>query len=239
MLRNVTELEQTKLELERKNKELSQFAHIASHDLKEPLYTISTLIELIKNEHQEALDEKAIKLLNFIAQSTERMRNVINILLDHSSIGQGKEFTRVDCQQLAEIIQQDLKAKILESNATIGVGLLPTINGLETEMRLLFQNLISNAIKYRRPGIAPKIKITAKEQDGYIFCIQDNGIGIAAEHQKKIFNIFSRLHHKDDYEGTGIGLAHCKKIVELHKGKIWVESTLGEGSTFYFTIPNP
>ena len=238
MLRNVTELEQAKNELVQKNKELTQFAHTASHDLKEPLHTISSLLKLIEVKCQGKLDGQVTKLLGFISESTDRMNVLINDLLDYSTIGQGKEMNMVDCQKLLEVVQQDLEAKIKDTNTTIDVGELPKVKGYQTELRLLFQNLISNGIKFSKPGIAPKIRISVKEEDCWTFAIQDNGIGIADEHKDKIFSIFQRLHNKSEYEGTGIGLAHCKKIVDLHKGDLWVDSKPGEGSTFYFTIPN-
>lgn len=238
MLRNVTELEQTKNELEQKNKELSQFAYIASHDLREPLRTISNFAKIIQERYQGKLDDQANKYLSFIFEATGRMRNLINDILDYSSIGQRKEMVKVDCKKLVEVIQQDLEAKIKDTNTTIEVGELPSVNGYQTELRMLFQNLISNGIKFNKPGIAPKIKISAKEQDGWTFNIQDNGIGIAEEHKDRIFNAFQRLHTRSEYEGSGIGLAHCKKIIELHKGELWVNSKLGEGSSFCFTIPN-
>lgn len=238
MLRNVTELERTKNELELKNKELSQFAHMVSHDLREPLRTISGFIRLIENKHQGKLDEEANKLLGFISQATGRMRILINDLLDLASIGKGKEMIIVDCNKLMEVIQQDLQATIKETKATIDVGELPRIKGFETELRLLFQNLISNSLKFSKPGVAPKIRISAKEQDGWTFAVQDNGIGIADQHMDKIFVAFQRLHSRKEYDGTGIGLAHCKKIVDLHEGKLWVNSKPEEGSTFYVSIPN-
>ena len=238
MLRNVTELEQTKNELEQKNEELSQYASIVSHDLKDPLNTISSVIQLIELEYEGKLDEQVSKFLGFISESTNRMRNLINDLLDYSSIGQRKDMVTVDCNKLVEVIQQDMKAKIKDTNTTIDVGKLPIVKGYQTELRLLFQNLISNGIKFSKPGIAPKINISAEEKDGWTFTIQDNGIGIADENKEKIFNIFQRLHSRSEYEGTGIGLAHCKKIIELHNGELWLNSTPGEGSTFYFTIPN-
>jgi light-regulated signal transduction histidine kinase (bacteriophytochrome) len=238
MLRNVTELEQTKNELELKNKELSQFTHMVSHDLREPLRTISGFINLIENKYQGKLDEHANKLLGIISTAADRMRILITDLLDFASIGQRKEMIMVDCQKLIEVIQQDLQAIIKDTNATIDVGELPRIKGFQTELRLLFQNLISNGIKFSKPGIAPKIKISAKEEDGWTFAIQDNGIGISDEYMDRIFVAFQRLHSRSEYEGTGLGLAHCKKIVELHKGNLWVKSKPEEGSTFYFKIPS-
>ncbi|MCV9386191.1 PAS domain-containing sensor histidine kinase [Reichenbachiella ulvae] len=235
MLRNVTELEQKKQELEQKNNELRQYAIIASHDLKSPLNTVSEIINLI--ELQFKLDDSLSELLHFISDSTHRMRNVIDALLDHGRIGQGKEKTMVDCQKLLEVIQQDLATKIKETNAIIEVGKMPQIMGYKTELRLLFQNLISNGIKFSKPGLAPKVKISAKKLKGWTFTVEDNGIGIDKQFQEQIFNIFERLHDRRKYDGSGIGLAHCKKIIELHKGEIWVKSKPGEGSAFHFSIP--
>ena len=238
MLRNVTELEKTKNELELKNKELNQFAHRVSHDLKEPVRTISSFTKLIEDKYKGLLDKKADEYLSLISVATDRMKILIDDLLEYSMIGKQGEMVNVDCRKLVEDIQQDLQTKIKETNSTIEIGQLPVVNGYETELRLLFQNLISNGIKFSKSGLSPKIKIYAIEQDGWTFIIQDNGIGIADEYKNKIFNIFQRLHNRSEYEGTGIGLAYCKKIAELHKGDIWVDSKLNEGSSFYFTIPN-
>ncbi|MGB6037687.1 MAG: ATP-binding protein [Cryomorphaceae bacterium] len=238
MLRNVTELERTKNALEQKNKELSQFAYVASHDLKEPLNTISSFIEIITDKYKGKFDESADTMFNFISDATDRMGVLINDLLDFSSTDSEKQITLVDCNKLVEIVRQDLGVRIKETNTTLEVGVLPQVQGYETALRLLFQNLVSNSIKFSKPGVPPKIKISAKEQDGWTFSIEDNGIGISEEHKVDVFNIFQRLHANSEYEGTGIGLAHCKKIVELHKGELWVDSEPGKGSTFYFTIPN-
>jgi len=237
MLRNVTELEQTKNELE-KNKELSQFAYVVSHDLKEPLNNISNLVALIEDQYAEKLDEQGNKLLNLISDSSNRMRNLINDILEYSSIGHQKEMILVDCNKILEFIQLDLESLIKETKTIIEVEKLPKIKGYRTEIRLLFQNLISNAIKFSKPEKAPEIKIYAKKENGWTFTIQDNGIGIADENKDKIFSFFERLHTREEYEGSGIGLAHCKKIVELHKGDIWVTSAPKEGSAFNFSIPN-
>lgn len=238
MLRNVTELEQTKNELELKNKELEQFAYRVSHDLKEPVRTIFSIIQLIEKKYKGKLDKKADEYLSFISVATGRMKILIDDLLEYSIIGKQDEMINVDCRKLVEDIQQDMQTKIKETNSIIEIGELPVVKGYETELRLLFQNLISNGIKFSKPGVSPEIKIYAEEQDGWTFIIQDNGIGIADEDKNKIFGIFQRLHTRSEYEGTGIGLAHCMKIAELHKGDIWVDSKLDEGSTFYFEIPN-
>ena len=146
--------------------------------------------------------------------------------------------TAINCNEILHFIQEDLQNVIEQSQTQIHLDSLPSIIALETEIRLLFQNLISNAIKFSREGVHPQIWITAEEnQDGWTFRIKDNGIGIDPKHQEQIFTIFNRLHTRDVYEGTGIGLAHCQKIIDLHQGKIWVESELGQGSTFCFSIP--
>lgn len=237
MLRNVTELEQTKNELEQKNKELSQFAYLASHDLKEPLRTISSFTEILQEDYLEKLDKEGEKLLSFISKATKRMRGLIDVLLDYSKLGQGKELVEINCSNMVAEIQEDLSVVINERDASLEVGELPTVKGFKTELRMLFQNLISNAIKFNQPGVPPKVSITAEEKDGWTFSVKDNGIGISEANQEKIFSLFERLHTEKEYEGTGIGLGHCKKIIELHKGKLWVESVEGEGSTFYFNIP--
>ena len=237
MLRNVTDLEQAKNKLELKNKELNQFAYIVSHDLKAPLRTITSFIELITLQYEDQLDEEGKTMFGFISEAATRMDKLITDILDFSRIGEDKEMTMVDCHKQVEIIQQDLAARIKDTNTTIEVGELPVVKGYETELRMLFQNLISNAIKFSRPGRSPEIQISAKEQNGWTFYIKDNGIGIAKEHQERIFGVFQRLHANSEYEGTGIGLAHCKKIIDLHKGELGVTSSPGEGSTFYFSIP--
>ncbi len=237
MLRNVTQLEKTKNDLEARNKELTQFTSIASHDLKEPLNSISGIIQLLREEYEGKFDEQADELLSFISQANERMVNVINSLLDYGRLGKEKEKTVVNCNELIEVIQQDFSVKLKESQATVEVDELPELLGYKTELRLLFQNLISNAIKFKKPGEKPVVRISATKKDEWTFAVTDNGIGIDEKHQDKIFSIFKRLHSEAEYEGFGIGLAHCKKIVQLHNGKIWVESAAGEGSTFYFTIP--
>ncbi len=239
MLRNVTELEETKNELENKNKELSQLTSIVSHDLKEPLNTISGFVEVITENYQETLNDDVSEFIGYISKATTRMRRVVTDLLDYSRIGgKRKEMTMVDTEKMMEEIRQDLSGMIRETNTSIVLGHLPLVRGFETELRLLFQNLICNSIKFNRPGVTPNIKVSAKRQDGWTFIIKDNGIGIAKEYQDSVFRMFKRLHTKSEYEGTGIGLAHCKKIVELHNGNIWVESTPGEGSVFYCNFPD-
>lgn len=230
-------VQQRTAELERKNKELEQFAYVASHDLQEPLRTTTGFVEALRKQYKGMLDDHADRYLDYIAQSSDRMKTLIKDLLDYSRIGREKQFVPVDCDQVLAEVLTDLQTVINESGARIGSGKLPVLNGFSTELKLLFQNLISNSIKFRKPYISPVIDIWAQHEDGYWkFAVRDNGIGIDPSHQDRIFIIFQRLHNRSDYEGSGIGLAHCKKIVELHGGQIWVESAAGKGSTFYFTI---
>lgn len=224
-------------ELERKNKELEQFAYVASHDLQEPLRTTTGFVEALRKQYKGMLDEHADRYLDYIAQSSDRMKTLIKDLLDYSRIGREKQFVPVNCNVMLTEVLCDLDTVIRESQATIKIGELPVVNAFPTELKLLFQNLISNSIKFRRRGVPPLIRVDVQPRNGYWkFSVQDNGIGIDPSHQDRIFIIFQRLHNRSDYEGSGIGLAHCKKIVELHGGEIWVESAAGKGSTFYFTI---
>lgn len=223
--------------LEDKNKELEQFSYIASHDLQEPLRTIASFSDILYTEYNDKLDDQAKQIFTFIKQATSRMSTLIKNLLDYSRIGHKEKFEEVDCNTLLKTISNDLNALISKTNTTLKFKNLPIIEAYPTEFRLLFQNLISNAIKFSKKGTDPIIKIKSINiKDGWEFSVEDNGIGIAKEFQEKIFAIFQRLHLKEEYEGTGIGLAHCKKIVSLHGGEIWVESKPNEGSTFYFTI---
>ena len=224
-------------ELEIKNKELEQFAYVASHDLQEPLRTTSSFVELLRKQYHGKLDEHADRYIDYVIQSSDRMKTLIKDLLDYSRIGREKQFEPVNCNlALAEVLA-DLTKVIKENQAGIVTGPLPVVNAFPTELKLLFQNLISNSIKFQKPGIAPHIEISTTKQNGHWhFQFRDNGIGIDKQYQQRIFIIFQRLHNRSVYEGSGIGLAHCKKIVELHGGKIWVESEVGKGSTFHFTI---
>ncbi|MFQ3215135.1 MAG: PAS domain S-box-containing protein [Marivirga sp.] len=224
--------------LELKNKELEQFAYTASHDLKSPINTIIGLTELLEKESSNKLDEMNLKYLAHIKDSSSRMKHVIKDLLEYARIDQAHILTTVDCNKLIQEIKYDLAKKIADTSALISVSKLPSVQGYETPLRLLFQNLISNALKFCETAKAPHINISAQlEQNKWHFSIEDNGIGIATEHLKQVFIIFKRLHDKNSFEGTGIGLAHCKKVADLHQGKIWVNSELGKGSTFHIELP--
>ncbi|MRI00347.1 GHKL domain-containing protein [Kriegella sp. EG-1] len=230
-------LDEKVAELKIKNKELAQITYIVSHDLQEPLNTITSFTQLLRNEFNNKLNAEATMYLNFVSEASARMRNLINDVLDHSRIGAKKEVSNIDLNGVLDDLQKDLYATINKTQAAINIEPLPKIKGYAMDIRLLFQNLITNAIKFKKPEVKPEITISAEEKfDHFQFTIKDNGIGIAEEHQKKIFSIFQRLHSNKEYEGTGIGLAHCKKIVELHQGTISVFSKPNQGSNFVFTI---
>lgn len=231
-----TVLEQ-KAELERANRELEQFVSICSHDLQEPLSTIKFGSDLLRKKFNHQLDDKGNEYVNYIYESSGRLANQIKALLEHTRIGQNLNKELVDTKEIVEIVLYDLGKSISKCGADIKVGKLPTLNAYKTELRLLFQNLIGNALKYCKKDETPKIRINAFEDgDFYIFSIKDNGIGMKEEDQSSIFTIFNRVPTEDKYEGTGVGLAHCEKIIKLHGGTIWVDSEYGEGSTFYFKL---
>ncbi|KXX70538.1 hypothetical protein AVL50_08555 [Flammeovirga sp. SJP92] len=226
----------TKLEI--KNKELEQFNYVASHDLQEPLNTINSFSLLLNKQYKGAIDEKADKYLDFITQASNRMSALVKALLDYGRIGHNLNLEKVDCNLVLEDVRSDIDALITKTNTQLLINDLPKIKGYETELRLLFQNLISNAIKFQGENTTPVIKIGATlETNQWIFFVKDNGIGIEQKYKERIFAIFQRLHPACEFEGTGIGLAHCRKIVDLHGGNIWLDSHLNQGTTFYFNIP--
>lgn len=223
--------------LERSNQELEQFAYVASHDLQEPLRTISNFVELLEKKYPKNGDDDSYRYFQFILKATSRMQNLIKDLLEISRVGRNVQFTQVDCNKVILDLMAEMEISIKENNAAIHFSDLPVLIASEIELKRVFQNLISNALKFKNKETAPSITIRAQENENeFIFMIEDNGIGIKAEHTNKIFNIFQRLHSHTEYPGTGIGLATCKKIVSLHNGRLWVESTFGVGTTFYFTI---
>jgi PAS domain S-box-containing protein len=232
------QLEVSNKELEIHTKEVEQFAYIASHDLQEPLRTLTNYTELIKEEYAAKLDENGLKYLNFIYNSAGRMKELVSGLVDYSIIGKESIKTTVNCNTIVSEVVSDMEDFIIKSKAIITFRELPTITGFASELRSLFQNLINNSIKFQTKDVVPEINISS-EINGteWLFSIKDNGIGIEDKNKDKIFIIFKRMHNRSDFPGTGIGLAHCKKIVEIHGGRIWVESAIGEGSVFKFTIP--
>jgi PAS domain S-box-containing protein len=223
--------------LSTQNKELEQFSYVASHDLQEPLRSLTSLTELLKVEYGAKLDEQANTYMDFIRQCSLRMQQLVGGLLKYARVGKENQRTHIDCNELIQQVLSDLSTLIQDVGAEIRVLPLPTIEAYPIELRSLFQNLISNALKFNKKDTHPIIKISAIPQGkDWRFEVEDNGIGIEEKHISKLFVIFKRLHNRNDYDGTGIGLALCKKIVDLHDGEIWVESIPGEGSNFIFTI---
>jgi len=227
--------------LELTNQELKQFAYVASHDLQSPLKTIEGYLGLLQSRYAENLDERGQKIVHTAANSANRMRTLINDLLEFSQSGLNQKFSETDMNEIMQETLEELRQEIEDSCAEISIKRMPVILASRTEIKRVMQNILGNSIKYRNEGEIPKIEILAREHtDEWLFSIRDNGIGIEEEYFDKIFLVFQRLHGRDKYPGTGIGLAACRKIVEMHGGKIWLESTLGQGSIFYFTIPkNP
>lgn len=227
-------------ELQRSNQELEQFAYVASHDLQEPLRMVTSYLQLIKQRYQGQLDEDADEFIHYAVDGANRMKMLIQDLLSFSRVGtRGRLPEPVDSEEAIERVLSDLQPVIAETGAQITHDPLPTVQADPTQFHQLLSNLIGNAIKFRGND-SPRIHMGAqREDDGWLFSVRDNGIGFdASEYGERIFVIFQRLHTKTEYGGTGIGLALCKKIVERHGGRIWVESQPGEGATFYFTLPD-
>jgi PAS domain S-box-containing protein len=224
-------------ELKRSNEELEQFAYVASHDLQEPLRAITSYTQLLAQRYQGNLDAKADKYINYVVDGATRMQQLINDLLAYSRTGRGQEFEWVDCNDVVQQSLSNLQIAIAEKKAIVACEEMPTLMADEFQLVQLFQNLIANAVKFCCENI-PLIHIDAvRSESEWLFSVRDNGIGIAPEYADRIFIIFQRLHSRREYSGTGIGLSMCKRIVERHGGRIWVESQEGEGATFYFTIP--
>lgn len=230
---------QTLAELERSNEELAQFAYVASHDLQEPLRMVASFTQLLSRRYKGQLDEDADEFIRFAVDGVTRMQNLINDLLAYSRVGtRGNAMELTDAGFTLDRICADLAASIEESGAAVTRAELPSVWVDPTQFGQLLQNLVANAIKYRAPGRAPEVSVSAVRQaGGWHFTVKDNGIGIDPDYFERIFIIFQRLHGKEDYQGTGIGLAICKKIVERHGGHIWVDSEPRNGSAFHFTIP--
>ena len=229
---------QAQEELARSNRDLEQFAYVASHDLQEPLRMVATYTQLLAERYQGKLDDSADKYIHYAVDGALRMQKLVQDLLAFSRVGrQGMALGSTDCNVVVQAALQNLEAAILESGAAVKPDQLPVVMADGSQLAQVFQNLIGNAIKFHGSG-APVIKVRAEAKAReWIFSVEDNGIGIAAEQVEDIFVIFRRLHTREEYSGNGIGLSICKKIIEHHGGRIWVESEPGQGSTFKFTIP--
>ncbi|MDB9512430.1 response regulator [Kamptonema animale CS-326] len=235
---NITARKQAEEELARSNAELEQFAYVASHDLQAPLSTIASYAQLLEGRYRDQIDANAMKFIQKMIKGSVRMQSLIDDLLEYSRVSKkSKDFEATDCNQIFEEACGNLHLAIRKNQATVSRCDLPIVIGDCSQMVQVFQNLIGNAIKYRR-DYPPIIHLSVERREtDWLFSVSDNGIGIDSKHSERIFQIFQRLHTQEEYTGTGIGLAICQKIVERHGGKIWVESQLGAGATFYFTLP--
>lgn len=231
-------LKQYALELERSNRELEEFAYVASHDLQEPLRIIASYLQLLNGRYGEHLDEDGQRYLHYTVDAADRMRELIQDLLAYSRVGtQGQPFAVTDCEVVLQEALVNLQLMIEENAAVITYDPLPTVTADASQLRQLLQNLLGNAIKFHSDK-PPHVHIGSRRQaDQWLLWVQDNGIGLDPKFSERIFVIFQRLHTRNEYSGTGIGLAICKKIVERHNGRIWAESQPGQGTTFYFTLP--
>ena len=238
ILQKNLELKAIEEKLRLSNQELENFAFIASHDMKEPLRMIGMYTQLTRKKLNSQLDNTTTDYMNFVTDGVNRMQTLLNDLLQYARLNkEQKDIRPVNLNNVLSIIKHNLQITIKETDAQINNTNLPIITASVSEMSQLFQNLIANAIKFRKTGLSPKIEIAVIEQDNeYLFSFKDNGIGIKKEYQERVFNVFEKLHTQQEYEGSGIGLSTCRKIVENLGGKIWVESVFGYGTTFYFTI---
>ncbi|MHB1223582.1 MAG: sensor histidine kinase [Gemmatimonadaceae bacterium] len=237
------ELARRQEELARSNAELEQFAYVASHDLQEPLRMVASYTQLLARKYEGQLDERADRWIGYAVDGAYRMQALINDLLSLSRVGtHGREPELIDSSQALARALGSLTSAITESGARITSDPLPVVRADAGQLEQLFQNLVGNAIKFRRPDVPAEVRVSARRRstegrDEWIFSIADNGIGLDASYAEQVFTLFQRLHTREEYPGTGIGLAICRKIVERHGGRIWVESTPGVGATFNFTLP--
>lgn len=239
ILRDVTTRLRDHQALERSNLDLQQFAYIASHDLKTPLRSIGGFVQILEQDYGEKLDDRARSLIRRTSAATRRLEALTEDLLSYARVNSEiRPFARVDCREVADEVILLLDAAIRAAVAQVSVGELPVVMGDRTQLAQLLLNLVGNGLKYCR-GRAPVIHISATRDEGrWVFSVTDNGIGIDSKQHDKVFEVFTRLHTQQEYTGTGIGLAVCRRVVERHGGKIWITSVLGEGSTFSFTIPD-
>ena len=245
IVRDITRRKQSELErekaiiaLQKSNEDLKQFAYVASHDLQEPLRMVASYTQLLSERYNDHLDDKAHKYIHYAVDGASRMQSLIRDLLAFSRVEtHTQEFENVDTQCVLGAAIVNLKAIIDETGALITTDDLPWVKADATQLTLLFQNLINNGIKFQKKPNTPRVHIRAEHRDGcWCFSLKDNGIGIDSKYGEKIFQVFQRLHTRSEYPGTGIGLALCKRIIDRHQGKIWFESSPGQGTTFFFTI---
>ncbi len=236
--RDIRDRKRAEVELIRSNQDLQQFAYVASHDLQEPLRNVASCLQLLQEEYNNRIDAEADQYIHYAVEGAVRMKALIQDLLAYSRVGtKGKPLKPTDCEQILAATVENLRFAITETGAVITHDPLPTIHADDTQLLQVFQNLIGNAIKFRRDD-PPCIHVSAvKNKADWIFSVKDNGIGIDSRYIDRIFMIFQRLHKRSQYDGTGMGLAIVKRVVERHGGRVWVESQLGKGTTFYFMMP--
>ncbi|AHF99643.1 histidine kinase [Halostagnicola larsenii XH-48] len=232
------ELQQVRAQLERSNERLEQFAYAASHDLEEPLRMVTSYLSLLEDRYGDELDEEGEEFIEFAVDGADRMKSMIDALLEYSRVEtRGEPMEPVDLADVLATVTKNLEIQIAESDATIELEELPRVMGDRGQLQHVFQNLLSNALEYSEDE-PPRVTVSASRDDSmWIVSVQDNGIGIPRESQEDIFEVFERLHTREEHAGTGIGLALCKRVVERHGGDIWVESEPGEGSTFSVSLP--
>jgi PAS domain S-box-containing protein len=228
-------------ELARSNAELEQFAYVASHDLQEPLRMVGSFTQLLAKRYRDKLGPDADDFIGYVVDGAVRMQQMVNDLLTYSRVGRRNiGVAATDCSSVLAAACANLRQAIEESGAAVTADPLPTVAAEQSQLLQVFQNLIGNAIKFRKNDEPPRVHVGVRRQgNDWIFCVRDNGIGIESQYAGRIFLIFQRLHSRKEFPGTGIGLAICKKAIERHGGRIWVESELGRGAAFYFTIPIP
>jgi light-regulated signal transduction histidine kinase (bacteriophytochrome) len=228
-------------ELARSNEQLQEFAYVASHDLSEPLRAVSGFAQLLGRRYSGKLDAEADEFIGFIVDGAERMQRLIRDLLEYSRAGRGEmHLAPVDCTQVVDRVVATFEGRIATVGAAVNVAdPLPVVAGDEGQLERVFQNLIANALKFTPPGEAPVVRVDAQRKNGaWEFSISDQGIGVPIEHQERVFRMFQRLNAREEYEGTGVGLAVTKTIVERHGGRIWLAPVEPHGSSFHFTVPD-
>ncbi len=232
------ELKKNNLELKHSNEELERFAYVASHDLKEPLRVIASYTSLIKRRFAQTLGPEGLEYLDLTTQSVDRMQELISDLLTYSKLStKTKDFEPVPLNQVLAQVMANIQVLVRETHATINIHDLPVVCGDRIQLIQVFQNLVTNGIKFMQKGVAPVISISALDQnDRILIQVKDNGIGIPKQEKDRVFTIFQRLHTREEYPGTGIGLAICKKVIDRHHGEIWFESAPGEGTTFFIAL---
>lgn len=238
MYEHLRTIERREQQLQSAYAEIEQLVYIAAHDLQEPLLSVTSLSQRLLSVNREQLDANGVRCLDYIGTAVGRMSALVRDLLDYSKLGQAHPPEAVDLDALVVELREDMAGHLQAARAQLDCEPLGQVQGQPTKLKMLLQNLISNALKYRHPERAPHIEIGLRRDRGQpVYWLADNGIGIAAEHHRRIFNVFQRLHEREAVPGTGIGLAHCKKIVEQHGGQIWVESEPEHGTTVFFSLP--